>query len=252
MLSIGTVLTNYKNHLLPNWSGLASLFPRSYSGSISLLRFYVVFGYRQLSPPGWVEIPTGEEYMGINCYGNLWFTADGLGRWFFAWIYGDSYDNSYPRQAGLVFKFSPDDSGRGCIDTSRPPALTLSCHAGTDDVIKGSWPQMLSGGWTMVFQVPPMDLNPSDVWTEQGFKSFNPLSGVPVPPEEGAPSGSTLFPFPPTVPANALEPPYAMAPSPPQQPDDDGGDGGGVSFSTLDPPEDPEAPDIQGTYGLSF
>jgi len=43
MLSIGAVLANYQSHLPSNWKGLRSLFPPGYTGSISLLVYYVIF-----------------------------------------------------------------------------------------------------------------------------------------------------------------------------------------------------------------
>jgi len=227
MLSIGAVLANYQSHLPSNWKGLRSLFPPGYTGSISLLVYYVIFFYRQLSTQGFGENAQGQTFTGPSCWGHFWFGADGQGRWFFAWIYGDSDRRSDPRQGGFVFKFSPDSHGRGYVDTSRPPFSTLSCNAGNDPVISLNWPQVLSGGGRMSFQAPPADLNFSDVWTAEGFASFAALAGGHV-PAEGVPSGSSLFPFPKTVPANALEPPAASLFSGTQ--DADGGADGGPSF----------------------
>ena len=247
MLSIGLVLKSYKNHLPASWIGLRSLFPPGYSGSISLLAFYVIFVYRKLATYGYGEDAAGQSYIGPSCWGNFWLGADGQGRWFFAWIYGNSDRNFDPRQGGFVFKFSPEIDGRGygIIDTSRPPVHTLSCNSGTDDVIRQHWPQILSGGGRIVFQAPPGDLNPSDVWTEEGFTTAISLNGSHVPPAQGVASGSGLFPFPPTVPANALNPPSATLLGPPPDPDDSGG--GSVdspSYSILDPAENPNDGDI--------
>ena len=123
MLSIGTLLSSYKNHLPPNWApsqGLRSLFPPGYSGSISQLRNYVVFYHHQLATQGYGSDGT----LVPSCYCNFWVMADGTGHWFFGWIYGKSFLNSsYARQTGFVFNFSPDGNGRGYVDTDRSTRL---------------------------------------------------------------------------------------------------------------------------------
>jgi hypothetical protein len=250
MLSIASVLTAYKDHLPTNWKpsdGLRLLFPAHYSGSISPLRSYVTFFYTQLATQGYGEDAQGQTYTGPECIGNLWLGVDGEGRWFFGWIYGKSpVSNTAPRQAGFIFKYSPDGAGRGYIDTSRPPLFTLSCNAGQDDTIKQNWPAILTGGSRILFQ-GPLDLAPSNLWLKGGwFQEMDYVSGSSTVPAAGSPSGSSLFPFPAAVSATkALDPPEAILEEGQQQ---NGGGNGGGSSNTFDPPSDPDTNiDIPGS-----
>lgn len=245
MLSIAKILAAIKGHLPHNWNGqLSSLFPPGYSGSISLLQFFVIFVYKVLATEGYGD-SGGQSVIEPSCYGNFWLGVDGLGNWFFAWIYGDSDRNSDPRQAGFVFKFSPPSllgEGVGFVDTSRPPVLTLSCHAGQSELIYLNWPNMLSGGGRMAFQSPPDDMSTSAPFIAEGFTTppfF--LQGAKVAPANGVPSGSSLFPFPSNIPANALHPQGASLLG--AQPQRDGGPADNPSFTTLDEQEDDDDDD---------
>ncbi len=239
MLSIAKILAAIKSHLPPNFSGdLSSLFPSGYSGSISLLQFFVIFVYKVLVTQGYAENSQGQSVLAPSCYGHFWLGVDGLGNWFFAWIYGDSDRNSDPRQAGFVFKFSPPSlkgEGVGFVDTSRPSPLTLTCYSNTSLLIKDNWPKLLSGGGRMDFQAPPADMSTSAPFVAEGFTTppyF--LPGIKVGPAPGVPSGSSLFPFPSNIPADALTPQGASLVGP--QPQRDGGPADNPVFTTLDDP----------------
>ena len=205
MLDIGLALFIYKSHLPTNWlpkDGLRSLFPPGYSGSISPLKTYVFSRYCTLATNGYGSGP--------YCAGRFWLMADGQGRWFFGWIYGDSYvPDGYIRQAGFVIKSSIDSQVYGHVDRTSPQVLTRSCSAGTDEVIAKNWPQMFLTkphaldapetsvqGVRVFFQLGSSP-DPSQVWTGNGYVNLesNPLAGSNVVPD-GEGSGSSLFPFP--------------------------------------------------------
>jgi hypothetical protein len=229
MISIGSALSSFRSHLPKDWApsdGLRSLFPAGYSGSISPLKDYVVFVYHQLATQGYAP---GASSPSDSCISNFWVMADGQGRWFFGWIYGESYlSSTYLRQAGFVFKYSPDGNGRGYVDSSHPPVLTRSCNAGTDRVIALNWPKMLTGGIHILFQLGSAP-NPSDVWTGAGFAKANFVTL----------SGSTLFPFP-VAEKGALDPPAPkFTPLSPPDYYDDAGGGWSASYSTQDDVADP-------------
>ncbi len=230
MLSIKSVLTAYRSHLPATWTydkGLRTLFPPGYTGSISPLRNYVIFVYCQLATQGY---NLGQSSLTESCIGHFWLGVDGQGNWYFAWIYGESYlASTYARQAGFVFKYSFDSNGRGFVDTSRPAVDTLSCHAGNSVDIKNHWPEMLPAGVRILFQLASAP-DPNAVWALAGFgaNQIVRLDSTQVTPS-GGPSGSSLFPFPANVPANALEPPNVST----AVQSTDGVDGGGTdSFST--------------------
>ena len=169
---------------------------------------------------------------------------------FFGWVYGNSDLNVDPRQAGFVFHFSPDGIGRGYVDTARPKLYTRSCSGGQDPVLRENWPDFLSAefqaGVRILVQGPPGDMDPSQVWTPAGartptagFTSFSPLVGGSL-AAEGSGSGSNLFPFPTTIPADAVTPPGTNALGGGGSPDGNGGPG--PSYNTLDLLGDPKDP----------
>jgi hypothetical protein len=245
MSSIRSALSSFRSHLPSDWvpgDGLRALFPQGYSGSIRPLFAYVTFFGKQLTTIGYGDYE-GQTFLTPECVANVWVAADGQGRWFLGWIYGEGWLNpAYARQVGFVFQYSFDGSARGYVDSSHPPVLTRSCNAGQDDVIAQHWPQMLMGNIHMLFQLGS-NPDPSDVWTGAGFpaSSFVSLVGANVPAEGGGQSGSSLFPFPAGTP-DALDPPAVPNPNVPDPEPDGGYDGGGPAFDTQDPPNDPDDP----------
>jgi len=243
MLDIGSILSAYKSNLPPNWlpeNGLRSLFPSGYSGSISPLKNYVIFVYCQLAAQGLSEDAQGQTYESPSCIGNFWVAADGQGRWLFAGNLGVSNLNpAYLFQTGFVFLSAVQGQCLGCVDGSlQVPVATY--NAGTDPRIASHWPQVLTRGVRIMF-LSPSGVT-SDIWTGAGFAKTDPPQLTAVnPPAQGGPSGSTLFPFPPTVPADALNPPGIF---------NNSGQGGGVggyegegdSYSTQDDEDDPYLP----------
>ncbi len=199
MSSIRSALSSFKSHLPSDWvpgDGLRALFPQGYSGSIRPLFAYVTFFGKQLTTIGYGDYE-GQTFLTPECVANVWVAADGQGRWFLGWIYGEGWLNpAYARQVGFVFQYSFDGSARGYVDSSHPPVLTRSCNAGQDDVIAQHWPQMLMGNIHMLFQLGS-NPDPSDVWTGAGFpaSSFVSLVGANVPAEGEGSLGQACFHF---------------------------------------------------------
>jgi hypothetical protein len=116
---------------------------------------------------------------------------------------------------------------------------------------------MLSSGGRMAFQGPPDDMSTSAPFIAEGFTtppSF--LPGIKVAPAVGVKSGSTLFPFPLNIPADALTPQGASLVG--SQPQPDGGAVDYQSFSTFDPgisvpdsyePDYPDSDSVAGDIG---
>jgi hypothetical protein len=146
-------------------------------------------------------------------------------------------ESVYQFLGGFVFVVALDGQALGCIDKGSQ-VFTLSCNAGNDVRIKNNWPQLLDGGVRITFldpsQIPTTGVIPSTIWSGPGVQSFANLNpaGISVPAEGGA-SGSSLFPFPKGVPANALEPP-SISDLTPAELGEGGYEGAAGSFTTLD------------------
>jgi hypothetical protein len=221
MLSMRSVLFSIKDHLPQTWSttdGLRALFPAGYTASISALQNYVYVQYYQLAAKGPRVVlsggtnPNTQEALTSYAVANCWLMADGSGRWYFGWRYGQNLytlqgladapsatltapgvqhnQEGMQYQAGFAFGLKVNSNAYGYADSSNPPALTTSCNAGTDNVIVNNWPQLFAAGSTAFFQVGFWAISP----IEKTLLSFTPLNGSSV-ACEGEGSGSSLFTF---------------------------------------------------------
>jgi hypothetical protein len=185
MFSLKTKLHNLAPHLPQGFkaeNGIRSLFPKSYSGSITMLNNYVfMYSY------------TGSQNS------SAWVGADGAGRWFFAWWNANGEWGINDRnQAGFVFRFSNDGFGHGYVDTSRPADGATSCNLGIDPWIAENWPQAFAAGvGTDVQEAEGFESLPdaSNIWTDYGFAAakfvaLNGANGSCAPASAGS-----LFPF---------------------------------------------------------
>ncbi len=198
MWTLSKVLANIEDHV-PNGfnaqNGIRSLFPSGYSGSIEPLSGYVFSNYFRT---------TSLDASGNPCNSDLWVMADGTGRWFFGWVYGQSQANGY-RFAGFVFHpFSSDGRYYGYIDDGFPtygdgvPEEVTLCNSGTSAIIAENWPAMFKAGVSINFWIfaPSAIVDRRIVW-RVGKTPIVFLDGLNVPPEPGSgQSGSLLFPLP--------------------------------------------------------
>jgi len=199
MWSLRQTLSSIGSHLPQGFDpshGIKSLFPPGYVGSISVLSKYVYFR------SGRAKTSSNPDDYASYCVG-----ADGAGKWFFSWI-GFAYDlvgvdipdAGIRVQAGFVFHFSSDGSGRGYVDNSRPKYYERSCNSGTDAWIHNNWPKIFASDVYCGYQEAAgfSDLPPdSNIWVSAGFPQagFIGLSGGNISCARQG-SGSSLFPFP--------------------------------------------------------
>jgi hypothetical protein len=219
MWSLKQGLASIQNHLPAGFNasrGVKSLFPHGYTGSVSALKGYVYSAYARLGtsynfgdnggPPNYL---TGTSI--VESSANTYVMADGAGRWFFSWLWGNvkypAYLSSFFIQSGFVFHFSNDGNAHGFVDTSQPqPNMSTgtpyfdfgrNCISGQDEWIANNWPQIFKAGRHVLLWEGPEAPDPSAVWTGAGFAQpkFTQLSGAATACAATL-SGSTLFPFP--------------------------------------------------------
>jgi len=223
VFSLRAKLHGLRGHLPEGFKasgGIKRLFPSGYAGSISMLNNYT-FSYDSGTFDG----------------GQMWFGADGAGRWFFAWWNdgsaggGEGVNVRY--RAGFCFYYSNDGYGHGYVDTSGPQMGATSCNAGSDPWISQHWTEAFAANVDCDFQsasgfegLP----DESNIWTNAGFpaSNFTTLQGGNC---QCATSLLALFPFDDfywghTAPEEGLPLPFSgVNPFSGYSSGDDGGDG---------------------------
>jgi hypothetical protein len=173
--------------------GVRKLFPQGYAGSISPLKGYIFAMFARVATH--YDFGPSDNYYGSAA--NAYVMADGLGNWFFSWLWWPvALNQGYSRHAGFTFRLSDGGDAHVWVDTTTPNSETLSCASGVDPWIANNWPAVFKAGANVTL----IDQTTSDfsaVWTSAGFAAgadINLHGGAT--PAANTSTGTAFFPFP--------------------------------------------------------